>query len=293
MPPLFLNDITVDERGVVYVSDSGDLQGRRRASPHQGLRGNRSQKGEKVMSPSSLTVKRNPASKNPQRPGHGRQKSPPHARFRLRRLLRIRSQATRKTEKIADGFDGGDGLAWDKFGRLFIRSWKTGKVWVIPRPGVSADSHGGGIPVGGRHLPRSDRQIHSRSRHEGRHADQAADNHPRLGSGRHAAADQDRGRVPRSAMDRLEGRDRRRQDFPASAAGPDSCRRRLQPHLRRHPARDHPLLPQRSEGRQDQDFPRHPKASLLQRQAKTSRACSAWRSIRSTRRTASSSSSTR
>jgi len=39
------------------------------------------------------------------------------------------------SQKVADGFEGGDGLTWDKFGRLFITSWKTGKLWGIPRPG--------------------------------------------------------------------------------------------------------------------------------------------------------------
>ena len=40
-------------------------------------------------------------------------------------------------EKLAEGFEGGDGLAWDFYGRLFISSWKLGKLWVIPRPGVA------------------------------------------------------------------------------------------------------------------------------------------------------------
>jgi hypothetical protein len=50
-------------------------------------------------------------------------------------LLRINVNDGAST-KVADGFDGGDGLAWDNFGRLFITSWKSGKVWGIPRPGV-------------------------------------------------------------------------------------------------------------------------------------------------------------
>jgi glucose/arabinose dehydrogenase len=49
-------------------------------------------------------------------------------------LLRIRVSDGEST-KIAGGFDGGDGLAWDHFGQLFISSWKQGKVWGIPRPG--------------------------------------------------------------------------------------------------------------------------------------------------------------
>ena len=39
------------------------------------------------------------------------------------------------SEKVAEGFDGADGLTWDHYGRLYITSWKTGKVFVIPRPG--------------------------------------------------------------------------------------------------------------------------------------------------------------
>ncbi len=52
-------------------------------------------------------------------------------------LLRIAVKTDGTSEKIAEGFDGGDGLAWDNFGRLFITSWKHGKVWGIPRPGVA------------------------------------------------------------------------------------------------------------------------------------------------------------
>ena len=52
-------------------------------------------------------------------------------------LYRIKL-ADKSAQKVADGFDGGDGLTWDKFGRLFITSWKTGKVFGIPRPGQKA-----------------------------------------------------------------------------------------------------------------------------------------------------------
>src|SRR5207253_6541292 len=43
--------------------------------------------------------------------------------------------ATGATEKVAGGFGGGDGLAWDRHGRLYVSDWKGGKVFVIPRPG--------------------------------------------------------------------------------------------------------------------------------------------------------------
>src|SRR5262249_14852098 len=38
-------------------------------------------------------------------------------------------------EKLADGLGGATGLAWDKFGRLFISDAKNNKVFVIGRPG--------------------------------------------------------------------------------------------------------------------------------------------------------------
>ncbi len=48
-------------------------------------------------------------------------------------LYRIRLKDGDMT-KIADGFDGGDGVCHDNFGRLYVSSWKLGKVWVRARP---------------------------------------------------------------------------------------------------------------------------------------------------------------
>ena len=53
--------------------------------------------------------------------------------------------ADRSAEKIAEGMDGADGLVWDYFGRLFITSWKTGKVYGIPRPGEASVLIGEGL----------------------------------------------------------------------------------------------------------------------------------------------------
>ena len=50
-------------------------------------------------------------------------------------LYRIKL-ADGSSEKLADGMDGADGVTWDHHGQLFISSWKQGKVWGIPRPGV-------------------------------------------------------------------------------------------------------------------------------------------------------------
>jgi glucose/arabinose dehydrogenase len=40
-----------------------------------------------------------------------------------------------KTEQVASGLGSADGMTWDKFGRLYISDSKTGKVFVIGRPG--------------------------------------------------------------------------------------------------------------------------------------------------------------
>jgi glucose/arabinose dehydrogenase len=40
------------------------------------------------------------------------------------------------SEKIAEGMDSADGVTWDNYGHLFVSSWKHGKVWGIPRPGM-------------------------------------------------------------------------------------------------------------------------------------------------------------
>ena len=42
-----------------------------------------------------------------------------------------------RTEKLANGLGGGDGLQWDRFGRLYVSDRKHGKVFVIPRPGAA------------------------------------------------------------------------------------------------------------------------------------------------------------
>jgi glucose/arabinose dehydrogenase len=39
-------------------------------------------------------------------------------------------------EKVAAGFPGGGGVAFDNFGQLFVASGADGKVWGVPRPGA-------------------------------------------------------------------------------------------------------------------------------------------------------------
>ncbi len=47
------------------------------------------------------------------------------------------SLINRTAKKIADGMEGASGITWDHFGRLFVTSKTTGKVFGIPQPGKS------------------------------------------------------------------------------------------------------------------------------------------------------------
>lgn len=124
--PLFLNDLAIDqESGTLYASDSGDLKGSGgavyRITPRglvevvldaQRLPGLHSPNGLVLEGASHLLM----------------------VDFGTGILSRVKL-ATGAVEKIADGFQGADGLVWDHFGRLFISNWKTGEISVIPRPG--------------------------------------------------------------------------------------------------------------------------------------------------------------
>jgi len=124
--PLFLNDTVVDpESGILYVSDTGDLKGG----------------GGAVFRIDPRTKKVTPVT-------DGKRSGVPMPNglamdgashllaldFGSGELSRIKL-ADGSATKIAAGFGGSDGLAWDKFGRLFLSDWSGGQVFGIPRPG--------------------------------------------------------------------------------------------------------------------------------------------------------------
>lgn len=125
-PPLFLNDITADETGMLFVSDSGDLKGAGgavfRIDP----------KGKVTL---VADAKKAPVLKTPNGLLHDSLMHLLVADFATGDLYRM-TIADGKTEKLADGFGGADGLAFDPHGRLYVSDWKNGKVFVIPRPGA-------------------------------------------------------------------------------------------------------------------------------------------------------------
>lgn len=139
-PPLFLNDICVDEHGVLYVSDSGDLKGNGGAvyrlvvvPPNPKAKDDAAKKGKTIVT-TVTDAKKNPLVKTPNGLVMDGKNHLLMLDFMSGDLLRIRVTDGQST-KIAGGLQGGDGLAWDHFGRLFITSWQSGKVWGIPRPG--------------------------------------------------------------------------------------------------------------------------------------------------------------
>ncbi len=139
IPPVFLNDLAIDEHGHLYVSDSGDLKGG--AGAVFRIAGNPPKNPFKAPQkdvPGTIKTladaKKNPFIKTP----NGLLLD---SEFRLLILdftsgeLNRLNIADGTVEKVADGFPGGDGLTFDQNGRLFITSWSQGKLWCIPRPG--------------------------------------------------------------------------------------------------------------------------------------------------------------
>jgi len=126
-PPKALNDIALEPaQGVAFVSDSGDLKGAGGAVYRIELK---SRKVSLVVDAKWLPNIHTP---------NGLEMDGASHLLLLdsgRGILQRIRLADNSVTKVADGFDGGDGLTWDRHGRLLITSSKTGKVWGIPRPG--------------------------------------------------------------------------------------------------------------------------------------------------------------
>lgn len=123
--PQFLNDIISDEKGILYVGDSGDRNG------GGGAVYRIDQKGKVTTVADAKTA---PELKNP----NGLLL---HTHMHLLVLDLFNGTLNHlkvddgTIEKVADGFGRGDGLAWDMHGRLFVSDWAGGKVYGIAQPG--------------------------------------------------------------------------------------------------------------------------------------------------------------
>lgn len=123
--PHLLKDIAMDENGMLYVSDSGDQKG------HGGAVYRIDPKGTVKLIADTRTIS------SLKTPSGLVLDGVSHLLLldsTTGELLRVRI-AGGTAIKINDGFEGGEGLAWDWFGQLFITSTTQGKVWGIARPG--------------------------------------------------------------------------------------------------------------------------------------------------------------
>ncbi|MCC7420338.1 MAG: PQQ-dependent sugar dehydrogenase [Planctomycetaceae bacterium] len=126
--PLFLNDIALDPEGAkLFVSDSGDLMGKEGAVYSIDVK---TGKTGLVIDAKTMPGLHTPNGLVMDGASHLLVLD-----FGTATLSRVKL-VDGSSKRIAEGFDGGDGLTWDKFGRLFVTSWKTAQVFGINRPGL-------------------------------------------------------------------------------------------------------------------------------------------------------------
>lgn len=124
-PPQFLNDVETDRQGNIYVSDTGDMQGKGGAVYRIGQNG-------KV---SVVVDDRNPALQGPNGLLMEADGSLLEVDFLSGILYRIRLRGGEMT-RLADGFGGGDGVVRGSGGVLYVSDWKNGKVFSVSREGT-------------------------------------------------------------------------------------------------------------------------------------------------------------
>jgi glucose/arabinose dehydrogenase len=124
--PLFLNDIAVDETGALIVTDTGDLKG------NLGALYRIDQKGKVTTVTNSEKLK---TLKMPNGVTFDGTSFALLGDFANGDVYRVSMANGAATKIISGAYEGLDGMAWDHWGRLYISSWKQGKVWVMPRPG--------------------------------------------------------------------------------------------------------------------------------------------------------------
>jgi gluconolactonase len=122
--PQFLNDLTFDKSGNLYVSDSGDMKGKGGAVYRVSQDGKVSalvtDEDKRVVAPNGLLPD-----------GEGNLLM---VDFFTGNLYRI-TLKTGKMVPVAEGFGGGDGIVRDRSGRLWISDWKNGRVFTLKRDG--------------------------------------------------------------------------------------------------------------------------------------------------------------
>jgi sugar lactone lactonase YvrE len=122
--PQFLNDLTFDRSGDLYVSDSGDLKGKGgavyRVSPQGKVSVLVTAEDKRVLAPNGLLPD-----------GNGNLLM---VDFLSGILYRITLKTGRMVQ-MAEGFGGGDGIVRDRQGKLWISDWKNGRVFSLKPDG--------------------------------------------------------------------------------------------------------------------------------------------------------------
>jgi sugar lactone lactonase YvrE len=133
-PPLFLNDLAVDARGDLYVSDTGDTEKGSKGAIYR-----ITPQGEVSL---LVSEAQNPLFRNPNGLLFEPSGSLLVVDFFSGDLLRL-DMASKKAEKLAGGFGGGDGLALDAAGMLYLTDWKGGRAWKLDlnKPGAKPQQY--------------------------------------------------------------------------------------------------------------------------------------------------------
>jgi sugar lactone lactonase YvrE len=118
------NDIEIDENGNLYISDSGDWEGGGGAIFRVTQDGKVTavltyEEAVQLVSPNGLLIE-----------SPDKMLVVDYTTGNLHRL----DLKTKSFEKINGGFGGGDGLARDAKGRLYVTDYKAGKVYVLDKP---------------------------------------------------------------------------------------------------------------------------------------------------------------
>jgi gluconolactonase len=118
--PVFLNDLVADKLGNLYVSDSGTLKD-----------GGQIYKIAKGGAPVTVVVdSKNPDILAPNGLLFEGRNNLLSIDFESGILYRV-NIGNGQTTKLATGFGGGDGLVKTKTGKIFISSWKDGKIFRV------------------------------------------------------------------------------------------------------------------------------------------------------------------
>ncbi len=117
--PVFLNDLVADQAGNLYVSDSGTLKAGGqifKINPRGEVSMVVDSKNPDILAPNGLIM-------------DGRNHLL-EVDFESGILYRVHLK-TGATNKVAQGFGGGDGLVRSKTGTLIISDWKSGKIYQV------------------------------------------------------------------------------------------------------------------------------------------------------------------